>query len=101
MVPIATLVEKSFDEGIWHLARQYHNVSEHDELDLSQFVGALFAEFPEARMKVTDLMHMTKLDNKNRFEFLAIAGHQKATGINQTYFEDKGSHRPRVHSLGE
>ena len=63
--------------------------SEHDEdrfLDLNQFVSALFAELPEARMKVTDLMHMGKLDNKNRFEFLAIAGHQRATGINQTYW---------------
>ena len=63
--------------------------SEHDEdrfLDLNQFVSALFAELPEARMKVTDLMHMAKLDNKNRFEFLAIAGHQRATGINQTYW---------------
>ena len=66
--------------------------SEHDDdrfLDLNQFVSALFAELPEARMKVTDLMHMGKLDNKNRFEFLAVAGHQKATGINQTYWPMK------------
>ena len=74
--------------------------SEHDEdrfLDLKQFVSALFAELAEARMKVTDLMHMAKLDNKNRFEFLAIAGHQKATGINQTYWPLKiraGSRSP-------
>ena len=57
--------------------------SEHDEdrfLDLNQFVSALFAELPEARMKVTDLMHMGKLDNKNRFEFLAIAGHHRPQG---------------------
>ena len=66
--------------------------SQHDDdrfLDLNQFVSALFAELPEARMKVTDVMHMSKLDNKNRFEFLAIAGHQRATGINQTYWPFK------------
>ena len=63
--------------------------TQHDEdrfLDLNQFVSALFAELPEAKMKVTDLMHMGKLDNKDRFEYLAIAGYQRATAINQTYW---------------
>ena len=51
--------------------------TQHDDdrfLDLNQFVSALFAELPDARMKVTDIMHMSKLDNKNRFELLVVAG---------------------------
>ena len=66
--------------------------TQHDDdrfLDLNQFVSALFAELPDPRVKVTVIMHMAKLDNKNRFELPVAAGRQRATSINQTYWPFK------------